>query len=84
MCMYDAGKGTHMLQHACSGQREAWGSCVSPWIWGLKLRSPGFCGKYLRPLSHLAGPCLCLLKITFLLLFPYFTGAEGATFVTRE
>lgn len=86
--MYDAGKGAHMPQHACSSQRETRGSCFSPfifkWIWGLELRSPGFCGQHLCPLSHLSGPCLCLLKITFLPLLPYFTGADGAIFVTHE
>lgn len=32
---------------------------------GLKLRSPGFCGKFLYQMSHTAGPGLCFLKICF-------------------
>lgn len=56
LCISDVGMGELVLLRTTL--RSLFSSSAFRWVWGIKLRLPGLCGKCLYLLSHVVGPSL--------------------------
>lgn len=56
LCISDVGMGELVLLRTTL--RNLFSSSAFRWVWGIKLRLPGLCGKCLYLLSHVVGPSL--------------------------